>query len=135
MLQPEMARQPHDQPRPIGDQHQRGKQQDIERAKAPDRGLDTHPRHARPYDLWLHARGVSGSHVVIRVKGRANVPPGPVVERAARLAAFHSKAKTSALVPVVVTPRKWVRKAKGSPPGQVVVEREAEVRIVPPEAP
>lgn len=92
-------------------------------------------RHARPYDLWLHARGVSGSHVVIRVKGRADVPPGPVVERAARLAAFHSKAKTSALVPVVVTPRKWVRKAKGSPPGQVVVEREAEVRIVPPEAP
>lgn len=92
-------------------------------------------RHARPYDLWLHARGVAGSHVLIRVKGRTDVPPGPVIERAARLAAFHSKAKTSALVPVVVTPRKWVRKAKGSPPGQVLVEREAEVRIVPPEAP
>lgn len=91
-------------------------------------------RHARPYDLWLHARGVAGSHVVVRVKGRTDVPPGPVVERAARLAAFHSKAKTSSLVPVVVTPRKWVRKAKGSAPGQVIVEREAEVRIVPPEA-
>ena len=89
-------------------------------------------RHARPYDLWLHARGVPGSHVVLRVKGRADVPPKAVVERAAGLAAAYSKARTSALVPVVATPRKWVRKAKGSAPGQVVVEREAEVLIVPP---
>ena len=91
-------------------------------------------RHARPYDLWLHARGVPGSHVIVRAKGRTDVPPRAVVERAAGLAAAYSKARTSALVPVVVTPRKWVRKAKGTPPGQVVVEREAEVLIVPPEA-
>ncbi|HYE56975.1 MAG TPA: NFACT RNA binding domain-containing protein, partial [Rhodothermales bacterium] len=81
-------------------------------------------RHARPFDLWLHARGVSGSHVVVRLPSRTAVAPKPVVARAAELAAFYSKARTSALVPVTVTPRKYVRKRKGSPPGAVVVERE-----------
>lgn len=88
-------------------------------------------RHTRPFDLWLHARGVAGAHVVLRLRGRADVPPKAVVEAAARLAAGASKARTSALVPVTVTPRKWVRKRKGDPPGRVVVERE-EVLIVPP---
>ena len=91
-------------------------------------------RHARPFDLWLHARGVAGAHVVLRLRGRTDTPPKAVVERAAGLAAGASKGRTSALVPVTVTPRKWVRKRKGDPPGQVVVERE-EVLVVPPLAP
>ncbi len=91
-------------------------------------------RHARPFDLWLHARGVAGAHVVVRLRGRHDVPPKAVVERAAALAAFASKARTSALAPVTVTPRKWVRKRKGDLPGQVTVERE-EVLIVAPRGP
>ena len=91
-------------------------------------------RHARPFDLWLHARGVTGSHVVVRLPGRTSVPPRAVVERAAELAAFHSKARPSGLVAVVVVPRKWVRKPKGSPPGSVVIERE-EVLLVEPKGP
>lgn len=91
-------------------------------------------RHSRPFDLWLHARGVAGAHVLLRLRGRTDVPPKAVVERAAGLAAGASKARTSALVPVTVTPRKWVRKRKGDLPGQVVVERE-EVLIVAPLAP
>lgn len=91
-------------------------------------------RHSRPFDLWLHARGVAGAHVLLRLRGRTDVPPKAVVERAAGLAAGASKARTSALVPVTVTPRKWVRKRKGDAPGKVVVERE-EVLIVPPLAP
>ncbi len=81
-------------------------------------------RHTRPFDLWLHARGVTGSHVVVRLPGRTATAPRPVVERAAELAAYYSKARTSGLVPVTVTTRKYVRKRKGSPPGSVVVERE-----------
>jgi predicted ribosome quality control (RQC) complex YloA/Tae2 family protein len=81
-------------------------------------------------DLWLHAKDVSGSHVVI--KSQAGKPfPKPVIERAAQLAAWYSKRKTDSLCPVTVTQRKYVRKRKGDPPGTVVVERE-EVLLVEP---
>ncbi|MFN3840674.1 MAG: NFACT RNA binding domain-containing protein [Cyclobacteriaceae bacterium] len=83
-------------------------------------------------DLWLHAKDVSGSHVLI--KYQAGKPfPKPVIERAAQLAAWHSKRKTDSLCPVTVTPKKFVRKRKGDPPGMVVVERE-EVILTEPKA-
>ncbi len=91
-------------------------------------------RHARPFDLWLHARGVPGSHVVLRLPGRQSQPPPALLDAAAALAAYHSKARGSALVPVIVVPRKQVRKPKGSPPGSVVVMRE-QVRLVEPALP
>jgi predicted ribosome quality control (RQC) complex YloA/Tae2 family protein len=87
-------------------------------------------RHARPHDLWLHARGVPGAHVIVR-RERSAVVPRPAVEAAARLAARFSAARTSALVPVQVTERKHVRPVKGGPPGAVRVERE-EVLLVEP---
>lgn len=83
-------------------------------------------------DLWLHAKDVPGSHVLI--KFQAGKPfPSPVIEKAASLAAFYSKRKNDSLCPVIVTPRKFVRKRKGDPPGAVVVDRENEVLLVPPE--
>ncbi len=81
-------------------------------------------------DLWLHAKDVAGSHVLI--KHQANKPfPKPVIERAAELAAYNSKRKTDTLCPVIVTPRKYVRKRKGDPPGAVVVEKETVVLVEP----
>lgn len=81
-------------------------------------------------DLWLHAKDVSGSHVVI--KSQAGKPfPKPVIERAAQLAAWYSKRKTDSLCPVTVTQRKYVRKRKGDPPGTVVVEREQVLLVEP----
>ncbi len=97
-----------------------------------NRALTT--RHAGPHDLWLHARGVPGSHVVIRRPSRTVAVPAPVVEAAARLAAHFSKAKTQPLAPVTVTERKYVRPVKGGPPGLVRVDRE-EVVMVEPAAP
>jgi len=85
---------------------------------------------ARREDLWLHAKDVAGSHVIIRQKPGQNVPQ-PVLEYAAQLAAFYSKAKNDSLVPVIYTPRKYVRKRKGDAPGQVAVMRE-QVIMVPP---
>lgn len=83
-------------------------------------------------DLWLHAKDVKGSHVVI--KHQAGKPfPSMVIEKAARLAAFYSKRKNDTLCPVMYTPKKYVRKPKGALPGQVVVERE-KVLLVTPEA-
>lgn len=88
-------------------------------------------RYAHKEDLWLHVRGASGSHVVIKQQ-----PGKPyskaVLEKAASLAAYYSTVKSDTLCPVIYTPRKFVRKPKGSPPGAVVVDKE-EVVIVPPE--
>ncbi|OUJ72842.1 NFACT RNA binding domain-containing protein [Hymenobacter crusticola] len=87
-------------------------------------------RYAHKEDLWLHAKDVSGSHVVIRHRA-GHVVPEPVVERAAQLAAWYSRRKNDSLCPVTVTPKKFVRKPKGAVPGAVIVEREKVVLVVP----
>ena len=90
-------------------------------------------RHAHKEDLWLHAKDVAGSHVV--VKHQTGKPfPESVVEAAAELAAYYSKRKSDTLCPVTYTPKKYVRKPKGAEPGAVVVERE-KVLLVPPRNP
>lgn len=87
-------------------------------------------KHTYKDDLWLHAKDVAGSHVVI--KYQAGKPfPKDVIERAAQLAAFYSKRKNDTLCPVTVTPKKFVRKRKGDPPGAVVVEREEVILVEP----
>jgi predicted ribosome quality control (RQC) complex YloA/Tae2 family protein len=87
-------------------------------------------KYAHKDDLWLHAKDVSGSHVVIRHKAGQTVPE-PVVERAAMLAGWYSKRQHDTLCPVTVTPKKFVRKPRGARPGQVVVERERVVLVKP----
>ena len=91
-------------------------------------------QYARKFDLWMHARGVAGSHAVLRRPGRTAHTPRPLLERAASIAAYFSKARGSNLVPVIVVERKYVRKPRGAAPGAVLVERE-EVLIVPPVLP
>ena len=80
-------------------------------------------RKARPDDLWLHAKGVPGSHVIVRRQGRCDIPRA-VVEKAAQFAALYSKAKAEKRVEVSITPVKHVRKPKGSPPGLVILSQE-----------
>jgi predicted ribosome quality control (RQC) complex YloA/Tae2 family protein len=82
-------------------------------------------------DLWLHAKDVAGSHVLIKYQSGKNYPKD-VIERAAQLAAYNSKRKTETLCPVIVTPKKFVRKRKGDPAGAVVVEREEVILVEPP---
>lgn len=91
-------------------------------------------RHAQKYDLWMHARGVPGSHAVLRLPNRNARPGRPLIEQAASIAAFFSKARGSGLVPVIVVERKHVRKPKGAGPGAVLVERE-DVLLVEPRLP
>ena len=90
-------------------------------------------RHTYKEDIWLHAKDVSGSHVVIKHQA-GKALPATVLEKAAQLAAYYSKRKNDSLCPVLYTPKKWVRKPKGSAPGAVVVERE-KVLLVKPENP
>ncbi|OYU95930.1 MAG: hypothetical protein CFE21_05820 [Bacteroidetes bacterium B1(2017)] len=87
-------------------------------------------KFAHKDDLWLHAKGVSGSHVIIKHKTQQNFPE-PVIRKAAQLAAHYSGSAGSAMVPVIYTPKKYVRKPKGAHAGQVSVERE-EIALVEP---
>jgi predicted ribosome quality control (RQC) complex YloA/Tae2 family protein len=75
-------------------------------------------RHARPSDVWLHAQGIPGAHVIVARDDRS-APPEEDLELAASLAAFYSRGKSAGSVPVDYTLRKHVRKQRSAPPGLV----------------
>ncbi|MDP4229309.1 MAG: NFACT RNA binding domain-containing protein [Bacteroidota bacterium] len=85
---------------------------------------------AKKEDIWLHARHVPGSHVVLQTKNLKQVPK-EAIEQAAEIAAFFSDAKTQKHAPVAYTRRKFVRKPKGAAPGAVMVEREEVIMVTP----
>jgi len=65
-----------------------------------------------PSDIWFHAKGYSGSHVILRTNGKAlEYIPNDVILECARLAVEHSKARTGTKVPVDYTYRRNVRSA------------------------
>ena len=86
-------------------------------------------REARPHDLWLHARGVPGAHVVIRASGPS--VPEHVLQAAAALAARASAARHAASVAVDYTQRRYVRRIKGAPPGLVTYRQERTLHVAP----
>lgn len=89
---------------------------------------------AKQNDYWFHARSVSGSHVVLRYNKSQGDIQKIILEKVASVAAFYSKAKTSGLVPVSYTQKKYVIKRKGMEPGKVYLLKE-KVLIVRPEIP
>jgi predicted ribosome quality control (RQC) complex YloA/Tae2 family protein len=80
-------------------------------------------------DIWLHARGVPGAHVIIKAGGRDI--PRSTLEQAARLAAYYSQARGSSGVPVDYTLQRYVRHMKGGGPGMVIYEREKTLHAAP----
>jgi predicted ribosome quality control (RQC) complex YloA/Tae2 family protein len=86
---------------------------------------------AAPHDLWLHvAGGTPGSHVVVRTPDKVEVPR-PVVEAAAALAAWFSKARGAPKVEVHVCRAADVRKPRGAPAGLVELARWKGVKVKP----
>lgn len=81
-------------------------------------------KYAKPGDLWFHARGASGSHVILKNHSGKGEPGKKAKEQAAGIAAYYSKMRNANMVPVAMTERKYVRKPKGAPPGTVTLERE-----------
>ncbi len=81
-------------------------------------------KYAKPNDLWFHARGASGSHVILKTNTGNGEPGKKAREQAAGIAAYYSKMKNAKMVPVAMTEKKYVRKPKGAPPGTVTLERE-----------
>lgn len=89
-------------------------------------------RHARGNDLWLHARGVPGSHVIIPGCGAAS-PDEQTLLDAATLAAHFSASRGERVVDVATTERKHLQKPKGAAPGSVryTQERALSLRLEP----
>lgn len=75
-------------------------------------------------DIWLHARGLAGAHVLIKREGRGENPSRQVLMQAASIAANHSRASGSSIVPVDWTEVQHVRRMGGGGPGQVTYRRE-----------
>ena len=71
-------------------------------------------------DIWMHVKGVPGSHVVIRV--RENLPTPEILKYAAELAKKNSKSSKDMDAKVVYCQRKFVKKEPGMNDGQVKVD-------------
>lgn len=83
---------------------------------------------ARPHDLWLHARGVTGAHVVVPLTKGKPCPAETLID-AATLAAHFSELRGEPVVDVLYTPRRFVRKRKGSAAGSVTLGREKVIAV------
>jgi hypothetical protein len=83
---------------------------------------------ARPHDLWLHAKGRTGAHVIVP-SGRGAGVTGELLADAALLAAHFSDARDEAVVDVEYTARKYLKKPRGGAPGTVVIEREKVIAL------
>ncbi len=84
---------------------------------------------AQPNEVWLHAKDMPGSHVII--VGEA--PDDETIAYAARLAAAYSKGKASSRVPVDYTLRRYVKKPGGAKPGFVIYTNQRTLFVQPAE--
>ena len=79
-------------------------------------------------DMWLHARGTPGSHVIIELEKKKTIP-SEALKDAANLALFYSDLRKSGKGEVIYTLRKNVRKPKGAKPGSVTVTQEKTIWV------
>lgn len=80
-------------------------------------------------DMWLHTQNIPGSHVILETGG--NEPSMEVLEEAAQLAAYHSKARDSAQVPVDYCLVRYVKKPAGAKPGMVIFSNQHTLYVTP----
>ena len=91
-------------------------------------------RKTKAGDLWFHARGVPGAHVLLKLDGKAQEPDNDDIQCAARLAAYYSKARNDGKVPVAMTRGENVSKPAGAPPGLVQIIKERTWNVKPSES-
>ncbi len=85
---------------------------------------------AKKSDIWLHTKNIPGSHTILVTEGRE--PSGEAILQAAQCAAYHSKARGSAQVPVDYTEVRNVSKPQGAKPGMVIFVKNKTVYVTPP---
>ena len=81
-------------------------------------------------DLWFHARGIAGAHVILRTAGQE--PSEEAIQRAAELAAYYSAGRQDARVQVDYTLRRHVRRQPGGARAGQVFYRHEQSRVVQP---
>lgn len=86
-------------------------------------------RTAKKTDYWLHTKNIPGSHVIIK----SDSPSDETISEAAQLAAYFSKYRHSAQVPVDIVQVKHIRKPNGAKPGYVIYENQRTVYVTPDE--
>jgi predicted ribosome quality control (RQC) complex YloA/Tae2 family protein len=84
-------------------------------------------KFANKNHLWLHAKDIPGSHVIVS----AFEVPDKTLEEAAIIAGFYSKGKDSLKVPVDYTKVKELKKPNGSKPGMVIYHTNKTIIINP----
>lgn len=86
---------------------------------------------ANKSDLWFHAQGVPGSHVLVRVPKKNTSVPKNIIDQAAQLAAANSKARHSSTVSVIYTEVRHLSKVRKALPGTVNVRNEKVIFVKP----
>lgn len=86
-------------------------------------------KQASKQDLWLHTQNIPGSHVILVTDGME--PTETAIRQAAMLAAYHSKARDSAQVPVDFCRVKFVKKPAGAKPGMVIFSNQQTIYVKP----
>ena len=87
-------------------------------------------KQARKSDIWLHAKNIPGSHVIVK----DDAPSEETLLEAAELAAYFSKFRQSAQVPVDYVAVKHVHKPNGAKPGFVIYENQKTLFVTPEES-
>ena len=85
---------------------------------------------AKPEEMWLHAKDMPGSHVIICAEGEI---PQTTMKQAALLAAWFSKGQRSSMVPIDYTLKKYVKKPSGAAPGKVIYTHQKTAYMTPEE--
>jgi predicted ribosome quality control (RQC) complex YloA/Tae2 family protein len=86
--------------------------------------------YAWPNDYWFHVRGLPGSHVVLS-HPESEEPTRELLERAAAIAAYHSKARNGGVVAVSYCRVKNVKRAHGASTGTVRISKEKVIKVRP----
>lgn len=80
-------------------------------------------------DWWFHAKGIPGSHVIVKTEGKEL--PDRVFEEAGSLAAYYSKGRGSDKVEIDYIQRKLIKKVSGAAPGFVIYHSNYSLVAVP----
>lgn len=110
--------------RTFTDEH--GREIRVGKGAASNDALTLH--HSKPWDVWLHARGVPGAHVIVPL-ARGTECPAELLVDAATLAVHFSDARAESVVEVTYVARRFVRKPRGSAAGAVSFERERVIAV------
>lgn len=84
---------------------------------------------ANPDDIWIHTKGIAGSHVILRTDD--GIYPDEALEAACRIAAYYSKGRESGKTEVDYTFAKYVKKPSGAPAGKVIYTNQHTAYVTP----